>query len=135
MSVPRYWAERITRYRMIGNKCKNCGIVYYPPKLSCSCGSDDMEPYQLPRKGILINYTWIYTAPYDHKKQEPYPIGLIQLVDGTKILAQLTDIEPEKLKEGIEVEAVFRKMSEDGDKGIIQYGIKFRPTLKSTNKH
>jgi len=135
MSVPRYWAERITRYRMIGNRCKKCGTVYYPPRFSCNCGSRDMEQYQLPRRGILINYSWIYTAPQEHKKNEPYPIGLIQLTDGTKILAQITDVEPEKLKVGIEMEAVFRKMTEDGDKGLIQYGIKFRPAIKQTTSN
>ena len=46
------------------------------------------------------------------------------------ILAQLTDIDPEEIDFGMEVEMVTRKIREFGEDGIILYGYKFRPLLK-----
>ncbi|MCD6408836.1 MAG: OB-fold domain-containing protein, partial [Candidatus Verstraetearchaeota archaeon] len=49
--------------------------------------------------------------------------------DGSSILSQLTDCSPEEVEIGMPVEAVFRKVREDGETGIIMYGLKFRPVL------
>ena len=53
---------------------------------------------------------------------------VVELVEGPKIVAQLTDCKVEELKIGLEVEAVFRKKYEDNQ--VIRYGIKFRPIRK-----
>lgn len=134
MSVPRYWAERIQRYRLIGSRCLKCGKIYYPPRLRCLCGSREFKEYQLPRRGKLISFTTIRSAPEEYKEFEPYSVGLIELEDGTKIIAQLTDVDADELKVGMEVEAVFRKIMEYGERGIILYGIKFRPALSHTSR-
>ncbi|MEM4660235.1 MAG: DNA-binding protein, partial [Thermosphaera sp.] len=47
-----------------------------------------------------------------------------------RILAPLTDILPEELKSGLEMEPVLRRISEDGESGLINYGIAYRPVLK-----
>ena len=133
MGSPYYWRERIYRYRLIGKYCEKCDKKYYPPVFAClKCGNTDLKDYQLPRTGTLITYTYITNPPKEFSSYGSYPIGLIKLDDGTLIIAQLTDVELEELKEGIRVEAVFRKMFEEGDSGLIYYGIKFRPVLEQT---
>ena len=54
-------------------------------------------------------------------------MGLIELDDGTRIIAQVTDTDVNDIKDGIRLEAVFRRYREQGKDGIIEYGIKFRP--------
>ena len=42
----------------------------------------------------------------------------------------LTDIEPKDAVIGMPVEMVIRKISEEGVKGVIIYGYKFRPVMQ-----
>ncbi|MFP3188038.1 MAG: DNA-binding protein, partial [Sulfolobaceae archaeon] len=50
----------------------------------------------------------------------------IRLDEGLDIVAPLTDVEANELKEGVRVEAVLRRLRSDSTNGLIQYGIKFR---------
>jgi uncharacterized OB-fold protein len=59
----------------------------------------------------------------------PFVLGVIELEDGSRLTTQITDVMPGEVTIGMPVEAVFRKVSEDGDSGIIQYAIKFRPVF------
>ncbi len=127
-SVSRSWRERKYKYRLIGGICRKCNAKFYPYRSICPhCGNEDVEEVKLPRKGKLLSYTIIYSPPSEFKLKQPYIVGIIELDDGTRVTAQLTDIEVDKVKDGMRVEAVFRKYREQGKDGIIEYGIKFRP--------
>jgi hypothetical protein len=60
----------------------------------------------------------------------PYLVALVELDDGVRVLSQLVDIEPIKVKTGMRVEAAFRRVKVDGNSGIIEYGYKFRPLIE-----
>jgi len=46
------------------------------------------------------------------------------------VTAQLTDVDNNKVDIGMPVEMVTRKLREDGDRGMLVYGYKFRPQLQ-----
>ncbi|HDJ89811.1 MAG TPA: Zn-ribbon domain-containing OB-fold protein [Thermoprotei archaeon] len=130
-SIPRVWRERKYKYRLIGSKCKRCGKIFYPPRKVClKCGSRELEEVFLARRGKVLSYTVIRSPPTSFIPYKPYIVALIQLDDGTKIFSQLTDVEPEEVKTGMKVEAVFRKYKEQSESGIIEYGIKFIPVIE-----
>ena len=130
MSVPRYWREIPKRTRLEGVKCSGCGNVMFPPRMKCSkCGSESIEKYKLPEKGKLMTYTIVRSPPKGFEKMTPYVLGMIKLEDGTTITAPLSDVLPDQVSIGMPVEAVFRKVFEDGESGIIEYATKFRPVL------
>jgi uncharacterized OB-fold protein len=58
-----------------------------------------------------------------------YIVGLVELDDGLRILSQIVDLSPDEIYKKLKVEAVFRRVTEDGKTGIIQYGYKFRPIV------
>ncbi|MCD6208770.1 MAG: Zn-ribbon domain-containing OB-fold protein [Thermoproteales archaeon] len=127
-SIPRVWRERTIKYRLIGGKCKKCGKSFYPFRRICPrCGSEEVEEVHLPREGKLLYYTVIRAPPSDFEEYAPYVVGIVELKDGTRVLAQITDVVEDQLEEGVNVEAAFRKYREQGKEGIIEYGIKFRP--------
>jgi len=131
MSVPIYWRNVRYKYRLIGTRCKKCGNVTYPPRVVCpKCRSREMEKIELPRRGKLITFTIVRSPPSGFEKYAPYALGIVELENGVKVIAQLTDIDLEKIQSGMAVEAVFRKYKENFEDGIIEYGIKFRPLLK-----
>jgi hypothetical protein len=131
MSVPRYWREIPERSRFECVKCKDCGHVLYPTRAKCDrCGSDTLIPYRLPEKGKLLTFSIVRSPPSGFEKLVPFILGIIELDDGTRITTQVTDMDPKDANIGMRLEAVFRKISEDGDSGIISYALKFRPVLK-----
>ncbi len=79
--------------------------------------------------GTIYSYTLVQEPPEDFLKQAPYHLALIRLEDGSLITAQLTDIESE-VEIGSQVEMVTRKLTTDGQRGMIVYGYKFRPIIK-----
>ena len=130
MTIPKYWREIKYRYRLIGSKCRNCGRVYFPRRMVCpKCGSKDFEEVNLSQRGRVLSYTVIRRPPQGYERYTPYVVGLIELDDGVRIMSQIVDCTPEEAKVGMVVEAVFRKVKEDGDTGIIEYGYKFRPAI------
>jgi len=129
MSVPRYWREEKHRYRLMGEECTTCGTKYFPKTPICSCGGTEFKPYKLHEVGKVLSWTVIRNAPLGYEKFTPYIVALIELEDGIRLLSQVVDIEPEAVKPGMKVEYTFRKVTEDGQAGLLQYGYKFRPVI------
>ncbi len=115
------------RYRMEAQKCVKCGKVFFPPRVVCACGSRKFKGYTLPKEGKVITHTVIRTAPRGFGDEAPYCMGIIELSDGSRILCQIADCEPERLKIGLEVAIEFRKIQEAGESGVIAYGYKAVP--------
>lgn len=121
------WRKYNEKYRLLGNICATCQKKYYPSKYLCTCGSTQFETYIFNGIGTLFSFTQITIAPACFEKMAPYIIGIIQLEEGPKVLAQITDVELDELTIGIKVHAVFRKYYAYSEKDIIHYGIKFTP--------
>lgn len=81
----------------------------------------------LGKKGKIVTWTIIYVAGSDFKKFAPYPVAIVELLNGEKATGQLVDYSPKDLKKGQEVIAILRKVRESSDEDVITYGIKFRP--------
>lgn len=81
-------------------------------------------------RGIVYSWTTLREAPAGFETQAPYMLALVKLEDGSLITAQLTDY-PGEAQIGDEVEMVTRKLTTDGERGMIVYGYKFRPIMES----
>ncbi len=128
MSISRHWREMPRRYRLEAGKCKKCEVIQFPGRAICpECGSKKSEPVTLSGKGTLETFTITRIAPEGFGDITPYAVGIIELEEGVKIMAQITDCDPETLKIGDKVVAKFRKVREDGKAGVIMYGYKFVP--------
>ncbi|MCX8187444.1 MAG: Zn-ribbon domain-containing OB-fold protein [Nitrososphaeria archaeon] len=131
MRVPRYWRNIPFRYRLVGWRCNHCGTFHQEKPIICKrCRHRELYEVELPKTGKLVAYTIVQSTPKEFNLVSPYAIGLVELDDGTRILAQLTDFREDELREGLRVEAVFRKIRVDGEQGIIEYGYKFRPLIE-----
>ena len=128
MSVPSYWREMPQRYRLQAAKCNKCGKVYFPPRLVCAqCGSREFDSIDLKDEGTVETFTVIRVAPSQFAMQVPYALGIVRMEDEVRLLTQITDCEPEEIEIGMPVKIEFRKISEDGEAGIIHYGYKCVP--------
>jgi len=56
----------------------------------------------------------------------------VRLAEGPLVTAQLTDVDARDVKVGMPVEMVTRVLREDGERGMVVYGYKFRPQQLQT---
>lgn len=130
MSVPSYRRELPQRYRLEAAQCKNCGKLFFPPRLICDeCHHREFETIKLSREGKLLTYTTIHVAPPQFIHTVPYAVGIVELKEGVRITCQLADCDPHALKTGMPVKIEFRRLSEEGDAGVLNYGYKAVPVL------
>jgi uncharacterized OB-fold protein len=126
-SVPLYWRLQDQKYNLVGTKCVTCNTVYFPPKDFCpTCRrKGKIEQFKFTGKGKILSFTVIRIPPEGFEKYTPYAVAIIELDEGTRISGQIVD-RIEEVEIGKAVETVFRKISEDGDSGLIHYGLKWR---------
>ena len=128
MFSSRAWREYPQRYRLEASKFKQSGKTYFPPrKVDPDTGDTDFETVRLPDTGKLLTYTIIRIAPSQWSDQSPYAIGVAELADGTRIMAQITDCDVADVKIGMPLRVEFRRVQSEGAAGVISYGYKFVP--------
>ncbi|MBD3262708.1 MAG: transcriptional regulator [Candidatus Altiarchaeales archaeon] len=126
--IALHWRLIQPRYNLVGTECRTCGGKYFPPRNICpKCRRKSrIEKYKFSGKGEVFSYTIIRATPKGFEYQKPYPVAVIQLVEGPKITAQIVDCNPDEIKVGLKVESCFRKIIADGEEGIIRYAYKFK---------
>ena len=125
MISPKYFREIPQRYRLEAGKCKKCGQVYFPPRLICpECKSQQFDMVKLNPEGKLLTYTIIRIASDKFSIQAPYAVGIVELNDGVKLTTQIADVDFDKIKIGMKLKLVFRKIQDEGAAGLHCYGYK-----------
>jgi uncharacterized OB-fold protein len=125
MISPKYFREIPQRYRLEAGKCKKCGQVYFPPRIVCpECKSRQFETIKLNPEGKLLTYTIIRVASDKFSIQAPYAVGIVELNDGVKLTTQIADVDFDKIKIGMKLKLVFRKIQDEGAAGLHCYGYK-----------
>ena len=128
MDLPRYHRLTGPYYRLEGQRCRACGELQFPPRASCeACRGRDLETWRFSGKGTVFSFSEIAQAPRGFSA--PYLVALVDLEEGVRVTAQLTDVEPDEVEIGMEVEMVTRRLQEQGPQGYLVYGYKFRPAL------
>ncbi len=125
MISPKYFREIPQRYRLEAGKCKKCGQVYFPPRLICpECKSKQFETIKLNPEGKLLTYTIIRIASDKFSIQAPYAVGIVELNDGVKLTTQIANVDFDRIKIGMKLKLVFRKIQDEGAAGLHCYGYK-----------
>ena len=121
------WRQYPQTHRLEGAQCTACKKMFYPKQYLCTCGSKDFSPIILSGKGRIVTFSLITNPPKAFESEAPYLLAMVELKEKIKIIAQLTDTEINDVRIGMFVEATIRKLYTEGEKGNIQYGIKFKP--------
>ena len=138
MSIARFWRETGRRYNLGGCKCTVCEAVYFPPRGVCpSCAKHrqslgKMIPLQLSGDGTVETYTIVHEAAEGFDMMVPYVLAIVRTTEGPLLTGQIVDVLPTEVRIGLPVHAMFRKLREEGEAGVIHYGYKFAPTLETT---
>ena len=127
--VSRFWRESVHRYRLMGNQCGNCKRIFFPPRDICPiCHRESigkMKEFTLSGNGTIESFSVVHDVPPAFTRQRPYIIAIIRLDDGPSVTGQIVDSDPGEVEMGKRVTSVFRRVAQEGESGIIEYGYKF----------
>lgn len=130
MSVPRFWREIPQRYNLQASKCGTCRAIHFPPREVCpTCrraSVGKMQPVNLSGKGTILECTRVHKPAPGYAMQVPYFLALVQSSEGPIITGQVVDSDPALITAGAPVHAVFRRLGQDGEDGVIYYGTKWQ---------
>lgn len=99
--------DRLEQGKISGTKCKDCGMVYFPPRADCyNCMGKDMEWFDVTGNGKLLTYSKLEYAPVGFENDLPYSIALLDFGE-YKVFGRLaSDIPDEEIKVGMEMKVV-----------------------------
>lgn len=114
--------------RLIGSKCNNCGEVVFPAQTGCpNCCSEGMTEILMGPRGKLFSFSNVcMPVPTGYRGPVPYGVGLVDLPEGARVVAHLTESDPAKLKIGMDMVLVIGRLFDD-EEGNEVIGFEFKP--------
>ena len=107
-----WWWEAIDEGRLMIQACNDCGALRHPPRPMCGeCQSTSWGSVEASGKGTVYSYTVLHHPPipgYDF----PCPVGLIDLEEGTRIVANVVGCDLADIHIGMKVECRFEDVDD-----------------------
>jgi uncharacterized protein len=109
----RFFFEGAKEGKLLIQRCSNCGTLRHPPRPACPhCRSFEWAPIEASGRGTIYSYV------VNHHPQVPafdYPlvVALIELEEGTRLVANVSGITPETVAIGMPVQAAFETFDDD----------------------
>jgi uncharacterized protein len=86
---------------LLGSHCRVCGNTLFPRVDACTyCAADDPDPVDLSRRGTLWAWTAVTAPPPGYEGAVPFGIGVVELPEGIRVIARLTECDPAALAAG-----------------------------------
>jgi uncharacterized OB-fold protein len=102
-----WWFEALREHKLLIQHCTNCGALRHPPRPMCDkCRSLEWDTVEASGRGTVYSFV-VNHYPQVPSFDYPLPIVLVELAEGTRLIANVDAIEPADLKIGMAVEAVF----------------------------
>lgn len=85
-----FW-EQASRHKLAIQRCCGCKTLRHPPMPVCPrCHDFAWDFVESAGTGVLFSYTTV-AAPLVEPFDQPYSVGIIELDEGTRLVAQLED--------------------------------------------
>jgi uncharacterized OB-fold protein/acyl dehydratase len=108
-----FWFEGAQEHRLLIQHCTSCGTLRHPPLPSCAnCGSLEWDTVESSGRGTVYSYVVVH-YPQVPSFEYPLPIGLIELEEGTRVVANLGGVERQDITIGMPVQAEFVDFDEE----------------------
>ncbi|HXM55614.1 MAG TPA: bifunctional MaoC family dehydratase N-terminal/OB-fold nucleic acid binding domain-containing protein [Candidatus Dormibacteraeota bacterium] len=109
----RFFWEGLQRGELLIQRCAACGELRHPPRPMCpNCRSLDWDAVHASGRGTVHSYVVPHHPRLD-AFPERYVVALIDLEEGTRLVTNLIDVEPEAVRIGMPVELVVSKVDDE----------------------
>ena len=111
----KLYKEARDNKRLVTNWCPKCKELLWPPRAVCGrCKVEAGEDWvEMSDRGTVIQYTYLVYPLWDphvgDRVAEDYPNATILLDGGVYLVHKLEEKDPEKLKAGMRVQAVWKE--------------------------
>jgi hypothetical protein len=111
------FAAHLREGRIMASRCRACGARSFPPRADCErCRSGAFEFVELSGRGVLHTFTTITAAPTGFEDRTPYTLGVVDLEEGGRALAELgASLSPADTRIGLAVQLVPRLLEDSED--------------------
>lgn len=107
-----FW-EGFKQRKLLVRKCGQCGRLHHPPGPMCpECNSLEWSALECSGRGTVHSFVVVH-QPQLPGLQYPLPVALIDLEEGVRIVANLRDIAPDKVRIGMPVEVEYVEVEKD----------------------
>lgn len=107
-----WWWEAIDQGRLLIQRCKGCGTLRHPPRPMCgSCQSLEWDSVESSLEGEVFSYTEL-SYPKFPGYPDPLLCGLIQLQEGTRLVANIVGCEPQRVHVGMKVKGKVERVDD-----------------------
>jgi uncharacterized OB-fold protein len=107
-----FWFEGAAAHRLLIQRCTSCGTLRHPPLPACArCRSFEWDTVESSGRGTLFSFVVVHypkVPAFDY----PLPIGLVELEEGTRVVANIEGVAPDAIAVGMALQARF---IDDGD--------------------
>jgi uncharacterized OB-fold protein len=109
----RFFFEGAKEGKLLIQRCSNCGTLRHPPRPACGvCRSFEWEPIESSGRGT------VYSFVVNHHPKVPafdYPlvVVLVELEEGTRLVANIEGVTPETVAIGMQVEVGFETFDDE----------------------
>jgi uncharacterized protein len=102
-----FWFEGARQHKLLIQRCASCGELRHPPLPACPhCRSFDWDTVEASGRGEVYSFVVVH-YPQVPAFDYPLPIGLIELEEGTRLMADLDGLDPAEWRVGMSVVAHF----------------------------
>jgi uncharacterized OB-fold protein/acyl dehydratase len=107
-----YW-EGLQAGTLLIQRCASCGTLRHPPRPGCAaCRSLDWDTVEAAGTGEVYSYTVHHHPPMPGFAM-PYVVGLIELNEGVRLLANIVDVPPDDVAIGMRVRARIEHLDDE----------------------
>ncbi len=98
-----WWWEGIRRGELLVQRCKRCGELRHPPRPMCGhCQSLEWDALVSKGRGSVYSFVVMH-HPQVPGYEYPLIVGLVELDEGTRLVANLVGIDPRDVRIGLRV--------------------------------
>lgn len=89
--IVKKWYDTLKEGKIMGLKCKDCGVIEFPPVPICnSCSCTDMEWVEMSGEGELLTFCFSPMGVYPYHS-DPVLTGFARLKEGVQFASVFND--------------------------------------------
>lgn len=106
--------------RLLGGRCPDCARWHFPAGPDCPyCSGARCAPTPCGASGALFLYTAVHARPPGYRGDVPFGIGVVELPEGMRIIARLTEADLTRLRPGMALRLAIVPLHTDDDGRVV----------------
>lgn len=108
----KWWWEAVDGGRLLIQRCKSCQVLRHPPRPMCGeCQSTEWDSIESTLDGEVFSFTQIHYPKFPGYP-DPLICAVIDLAEGTRVIANVAGCEPEDVFIGMKLKGKIEQVDE-----------------------